>query len=362
MSVPVWFEGIFAELIQMGEQLPHALLLHGQRGIGKRELAVSLAQSLLCEARLANHQACGQCASCTWFKQGNHPDFRLVQPAWVNVNEPMLQAFGMVDGEEGVEAESPETDASGKKTKTLSREIKIEQVRGLMDWISMGNHRGGVKVMVFYPAEAMNPHAANALLKTLEEPPPATHFILVTHRLDSLLPTIRSRCRLLGLPSPNQQQAMQWLLQQGLAEPEKALAYHGGAPLAAWFASQEPHRSEADKLVQLQAALANPEQLNALALAELLQKSPLNMIIAALQRWIYDIISLSSSTMIRYHPEQQAVLAKLVSRLSVKGTAQRQLLAYAEQLNDAQRLAQHPLSAKLVLESLCLTYQRLFTS
>ncbi|WP_424195443.1 DNA polymerase III subunit delta' [Ampullimonas aquatilis] len=362
MSMPVWFETAFDELMQMGEQLPHALLLHGQRGIGKRELAVALAQSLLCEARLSNQQACRQCASCTWFRQGNHPDFRLVQPAWVNVNEPMLQPIGLVDGDDGTEGEGADSDATGKKTKTLSREIRIEQVRGLMDWISMGNHRGGVKVMVFYPAEAMNPHAANALLKTLEEPPPATHFILVTHRLDSLLPTIRSRCRLLGLPTPNQQQAMQWLQQQGLPEPAKALSYHGGAPLAAWFASQEPHRSEADKFSQLQAALASPEQMSALALAELLQKSPLNLVIAALQRWIYDIISLSSSTMIRYHPEQQAVLAKLVSRLGAKGTAQRELLAYAAQLNDAQRLAQHPLSAKLVLESLCLTYQRLFTS
>jgi len=83
----------------------------------------------------------------------------------------------------------------GKKTKVLSKEIKIDQVLGLMNFFSLGSHRGGLRVVLLYPAESINVFAANALLKSLEEPPAGVVFILVTARIDRLLPTIISRCR-----------------------------------------------------------------------------------------------------------------------------------------------------------------------
>src|SRR5215218_365069 len=99
--------------------------------------------------------------------------------------------------------------------------------------MSLSTHRAGHRVLLIHPAEAMAPAAANALLKTLEEPPPASLIVLVSDRPARLLPTIRSRCRLVTLREPPTEQALAWLREQGVPGPEAALAAAGGAPLLA---------------------------------------------------------------------------------------------------------------------------------
>ena len=106
-------------------------------------------------------------------------------------------------------------------------------MRALEGFIHLTSHRGGARVVLIHPAEALNLSAANALLKSLEEPPPRTYFLLVAHRWHYLLPTIRSRCRLVALPLPEAGAALAWLRGQKVAEPELALAHAGGAPLSA---------------------------------------------------------------------------------------------------------------------------------
>jgi DNA polymerase III delta prime subunit len=120
-----WQTDDWSRLQQLREHWPHALLLHGQAGIGKLRFAQHLAQGLLCEARQANGEPCGACVACTWFTQGNHPDYRIVVPE-------ALAAEAGVSGSADEKAEKADGD-EGKKTRAPSKEIKIEQIRGLLD-------------------------------------------------------------------------------------------------------------------------------------------------------------------------------------------------------------------------------------
>jgi len=206
-----WHKSDFEGLLARKEALPHALLFRGNPGIGKLALAESLARALLCEQPGPGGSACGQCTACGWMAQGSHPDFRRLEPE--------------------ILAEQNEREEGGEKKASL--QIQVEQVRTLADFINVSSHRGGVKVVLIHPAETLNIHAANALLKNLEEPPARTYFLLVAHRWHQLLPTIRSRCQNVALPPPPVEAARDWLKQQGLRNPELALAQAGGAPLLA---------------------------------------------------------------------------------------------------------------------------------
>src|SRR3954471_4942060 len=217
-----WNEPILNRIQREG--LPHALLIHGAQGVGKLALAERIAQLVLCEAPPEAKKPCGQCDGCRWFLGGNHPDFRRVEP------EALMPA---AEVEEGGDAPAPARRAKP------SFDIKIDQVRELADFLHIGSHRGARRVALVHPAEAMNPSAANALLKGLEEPPAAAMFILVSHRPSRLLATVRSRCVSLPVPIPAREAALEWLRADGLKDPERWLAYAGGAPLRAIaFASQ----------------------------------------------------------------------------------------------------------------------------
>src|SRR3972149_729419 len=154
-----WIEVQLAELAEMRARLPHALLVHGREGVGQFELGMAFAQFLLCEKPAPNGRACVRCSACLWFEQGNHPDFRLLQPE------------SMAGDEEGEAA---------TESKKKSDQIKIEQVRDLQRFLAVGAHRSGIRVIVLHPADAMNISTQNAVLKSLEEPPPYTLFLLVT--------------------------------------------------------------------------------------------------------------------------------------------------------------------------------------
>ena len=173
-----WNEPILESLKRRADTLPHALLIHGPQGVGKLKLAERVVQLLLCEAADAGRKPCGACDGCRWYLAGNHPDFRRVEPE-------ALAAPVEAEGEE------PASTRKGKP----SQEIKIDQVRELAGFLNIGSHRGRRRVALVHPADEMNAHAANALLKSLEEPPGDAMFVLVSHRPMRLLATIRSRCR-----------------------------------------------------------------------------------------------------------------------------------------------------------------------
>src|SRR5690349_18829158 len=149
-----WQQDAWKELGRYRGQRPHALLLRGREGLGAEALAQTFAQSLLCESPQADGLPCGRCPACNWFAQGNHPDFRLLQP----------ESFAPDAAAEG-------EDAPPAKKEKKSEQIRIDQVRALQDFLGIGTHRGGLRVIVVHPAEAMNENTQNALLKNLEEPP-----------------------------------------------------------------------------------------------------------------------------------------------------------------------------------------------
>jgi len=246
-----WQEAVWTRLIEMRERLPHALLFHGRPGIGKLHLAEVLAQSLLCENRSKQGLACGVCPACVWFSAGNHPDYRLIQP----------EALSPTDED----AETGEAGEEGKKKP--SKQIKIDQIRALSDFLNVGSHRNGYRVVLVYPAESMNPGSANALLKSLEEPSPEVIFLLVSHQPRRLLATVRSRCHALALSLPARALSLRWLQEQGGGATAAELAFAGDAPLTA-AALQDDGAESRRKLFDL---LGQPAA-SALTLADFCQR------------------------------------------------------------------------------------------
>ena len=312
---------------RVARNLPHAVLVHGGDGWGELEFAQALARSLLCEDRRPDGGACGRCGACGWFAQGNHPDFRLVVP----------ESMAAQQEEEGAEP--------GKKK---SDQIRIEQVRDLGDFLAVGTHRAGARVILIYPAEAMNANTQNALLKNLEEPPPGTVFLLVTAQPERLLPTVRSRCLKFPMSPPEPRVALRWLKEQGVEHPEAALAAFGGAPLAAL----EGAHSERERLTFIE-GLRRPG-FDPIALAESVQRVPPWDLVGWLQRWAFDLLLARASGQVRYHVGHEEAIAEISQRCEPTSVA-----AYLRRLAQARALARHPLNPKLFVEDLLLQYQRL---
>lgn len=328
-----WQKNDWARLQELRKRPAHGLLFKGSKGIGKLDLAINYAQSLLCQQPDVSGFACGNCPSCHWFEQDSHPDFRLLQPEALSL-----------DGEESEDSKS----VSGKKP---SKQISIDQIRGLADFFGMTAHQGGRRVIVIHPAEAMNTNAANALLKNLEEPPQGLLIILVSHKPQQLLQTILSRCLSFALPAPDAASATRWLAEQGVKNPADALATSGFAPLQAVQLDLKLGSEERDKLLR---AVRQPGGMDVFALAEGLQKTEQVLVVQWLQQWCYDLSSMKLSGRLRYHPGEEAVIKKLVESIAPLNLARLQ-----KHLQTAKREAQHTLNPKLFFESLLFVYRQL---
>jgi len=342
-----WQTDDWNRLQQLRAHWPHALLLHGQAGIGKLRFAQHLAQGLLCEAPQANGEPCGTCVACNWFAQGNHPDYRIVVP------EALAAEAGQANGANGADEKADKADdGEGKKTRAPSKEIKIEQIRGLLDFVGVGSHRGGARVVVLYPAEALNVAAANALLKTLEEPPAGVVFLMVSARIDRLLPTIISRCRQWPMSVPAPQAAAQWLAGQGVDDAPTLLAEAGGAPLAALALARDENRALRDWTLK---QLAAGSGCDAFACGEALQKLPVPLVLSWLQRWMYDLLAQSTAGAPRYFPQASAALTRCASQADANAFAR-----FLRTVTRQRAVENHPLNARLVFEELFIGYRTLF--
>jgi len=320
-----WHERDFQQLARRAGRLPHALLFKGAAGIGKRAFAGALAQGLLCETPTAPLIACATCEACHWFSTGNHPDFRLLQP-------------------EAAEATPEDAEPTDKKKK---RDISVDQVRAMEDFVHISAHRGGAKVVLIQPAEAMNVNAANALLKGLEEPPPETYFLLVSDRPHLLPATIRSRCQQMALSPPMPHEAAEWLTQNGSSQPELALAQAGGAPLLAAEIDSAEYWSGRKEFLEGLSSRA----FDALGLAEKFSAHPIPQLINWLQRWTYDLASLCFQQRLRYNRDFKAALATIAR--CANGL---EVLRFHRELVRFQRIVNHPLNARLLVEDLLLRY------
>jgi DNA polymerase-3 subunit delta' len=294
-------------------------------------LARTFAQALLCEAPSSEGLPCGACRACHWFEQGNHPDSRIVEPE------------ALADGSAG------DGEGQSKASASPSRQIKIDQVRELQEFLAIGTHRGGMRVILVRPAEAMNAATANALLKSLEEPPPGTVFLLVSSAPDRLLPTVRSRCQRIAVPSAAPEDALPWLRAQGLKDPETGLRHAGNAPLAALEEAGESARTR-DTLI---ARLGRPDS-TALDLADACQGAAPEAVVGWLQKWAYDLVALRFGGAIRYNVRHESALRAIAGAISVPA-----LLRFERSLSAARAIALHPLNPRLFLEDIFLRYAQL---
>ena len=326
-----WQNEIWQQLQGLRSRLPNALVLKGAEGIGKLDLAMDYAQSILCAAPLPSGFACQTCPSCHWFLQETNPDFRLIQP----------DAMAALD-------DAPEKE-SGKKA---SREIGVDQIRALSTFVNLSAHSGGYRVVVVHPAEAMNSNSANALLKTLEEPTDKLLFILVTNKPQQLLPTILSRSLSFAVPMPSVETSSAWLKKQGVPDPATLMAQTGFAPLLALQWAGEGAGTE-ERKVMLE-AIKQTTRFDAIALAEQLQRAAPVQVIHFLQQWCYDLASYKQAGVIRYFPQYIDYIDKLS-----KGVSLQALLRYIKDLQTAKREAFHPLNPRLLFESILLAYQQL---
>ncbi len=315
-----WTQALWRDLTGDRARLPHALLLHGPRGIGKRAFATDLAQWLLCEQPGAEG-ACGQCKACGWFEQGGHPDFKRVEPA----------------------AEAELEDEPGKKG---GKYVTIKEIRALGDFLGLVSHQGGWRVVVIQPAEALNPAAANALLKTLEEPPANVLLVLVAHQPRRLPATVLSRCRKMALALPDRETAKAWLEQQGM-DALTLLDEVGGAPLLALECAEPDRLSRRARFLD---ALAEP---SAQGLSDLAQGSRdrVEESWGWLTRWLYDLLAIQAQGSARYFPESEPALRKLAAHSKPVALWQCQ-----QELIAAGRWLRHPLNGQLLLESWLLRY------
>ena len=321
---------IWRQLTAAGAALPHALLFAGPAGLGKRELADALALRLLCERpRQAFEMACGQCDSCLMMANGQHPDFRLLQPD------------AAADSED-------ETPPDGEKKKA-SKQIRIQQVREVEEFFYVGGHRGGARVCLIDPAESMNGVTANSLLKILEEPSSSFYFLMISHGWRKLLPTILSRSRRIMFAPPETTQAHAWLKEHKLAEQAKWLPFFGNAPLEIADAAKSGRLKGLETLVtDLQKPL---DPLSQAARWESLVKtdSALNMeeLVTTIQKWLFDLGRCAIGAAPRFFPQ-----------LALKAQAQQLalpvLMQAAREVARMRGLASHPLNARLFLEDLCV--------
>jgi DNA polymerase-3 subunit delta' len=200
MNIPPWHTELWTRLQarRQRDALPHALLLCGPQGLGKRDFLRRFVRGLLCQ-HPQDGNACGACRSCLLFDAGTHPDY-------------VALSYGL------------------RKDGVQRAEIVVDQIRELSARLATASQFGGWQIASIDPADAMNTAAANALLKTLEEPARQTMLILVADAPWRMPATIRSRCQRIDFALPKQDEALSWLQAAGVRDAPAALAAAGGNP------------------------------------------------------------------------------------------------------------------------------------
>lgn len=247
--------------LKRAQRLPHALLLYGAEGLGKNAFARSLAKSLLCQQPAEDGAACGKCGKCRLVTAGTHPDLSVIVP-------------------------TPPEKSSSKKPVL---HIRIGAIRTLCSKLASTSQLEGYRIALFENADRMVIQAANALLKTLEEPGADTLIILVTSRPHRLPVTIRSRCQSIRFPNPGETEALEWLAAQGIKKAEVALNLAHGAPLVAARYEEEQRQ---DRELLSAALLAATRGEATLSYAQKLSNLPKDKSFAWLLDWIGDLARL----------------------------------------------------------------------
>ena len=292
-------------------RLSHAYLIEGPQGLGKLHLAFRMAARVL---------------ELPW--PAANPPIPLPHPdlSWVTL----------------------EVDDEGKQKK----QIGIQQVRDACASLAMTSYGGGWKVAVIWPAEQLNPHSANALLKTLEEPAPRTLLLLVRSRLDTLPATIASRCQRVRIAPPAPEDAVAWLeARAGGGQWTRLLALAGDAPLMALLLAEEGFR-ELDEgfsrdLLDLLGRRREPFEVA----AEWARK-PLAMTLRWLDVWTSELVRFKAAgARPVLAPEALRALQKALERIPLQ-----RLFRYRDEVRSAMIRNDGAFNAQMVLENLLVPW------
>lgn len=319
-AVPPW---IATQTRQLLAQQGHAWLLHGPSGLGQYRLALEMARAWLCE-HPSEHGACGTCPSCHAIAVRTHADLCVLMPETTMVE----RAWPL--------SEKAQAEIDDKKRKP-SREIRVDAMRDAIEFAQRTSARGRGKVVLVYPAEQMNAVTANALLKTLEEPPGDVRFVLATESSHQLLPTIRSRCLGHAMRWPSEPDARQWLGSQGVdaAQVDVLLQAAGGRP---------------EDVLNLQAAGMSAEswlkfpQAMAAGDAAFIRDWPVAQLVDALQKLCHDSLCAHQGAQPRFF---------MLKRPDAVRTASFEALSqWARALKRSRSTMDHPFNAGLMQEAL----------
>ena len=331
----------------------HAWLLQGPSGLGQYNLALELARAWLCE-NTTFAGACYQCASCHSVDVRTHPDLCVLMPETV-----------------ALELDWPLDEKSQKEIENKrkpSKEIRVDAVREMINFTQHTRSGGHTKVVLVYPAERMNHVTANAILKTLEEPPGECRFVLASEAAHILLPTIRSRCQTHTMVWPDEKQALDWLVAQGLgaADAKATLRAAGGRPEDALELAKAGLKAAQWSSFPLMVSRGQPSALADLTPAQAIDR---------LQKLCHDMLAVQTGASPRFFEvaDLQAVSgntkgassASSISASVARGTgstsssgAMYSLTQWAKDLMEAARTAQHTYNPGLMLEALMAQAQQ----
>ncbi|MBL4828682.1 MAG: DNA polymerase III subunit delta' [Aliivibrio sp.] len=277
-----WQQQIWQQWQQLiiQDRLPHALLCSMPDGMGRENIVALLAKTLLCQT--PGIEPCGMCHSCELSTSGNHPDLH-----WLK----------------------PEKEGKG---------INVDQIRLCNHWAWESSQFNGKRVIIIDPADSMNEAAANAILKTLEEPPQSCQFILLSSSQHALLPTIVSRCSSWGLPVVEESMALQWLKEEhDLSASKQAVRVCGGFPLTVVDYYQNKHKAAHETLITKFVDYIDSEQPRFSELMLCMAKDP-NRTLLWLSYLLLDVQKVQqgvNSNLV--HDDCRAVLEALSMKLTV---------------------------------------------
>jgi DNA polymerase III subunit delta' len=309
--LPPWFTVPCGEVNAAiaADRLAHGLLIHEDPGAGGMELARWIAQRVNC--REPARAPCGECQECRWIAADQHPDLTRL---------------------------SPEGD---------STQITIQSVRDLAADLSLTAHGRGYKIAIIQPAEAMNVFAANALLKTLEEPPKKTLVLLVTSQPSRLLPTLRSRCSKLRLVGPKREMAANYLEEARGAGPwTEALAATGAGPFTLMDADPAALAQLRNDTISTLQDIGSGN-LQPPAVAERWAKDELSIRLSCLESWVTDRILESAPIRDVTHLSQAGLPPKIC-----------RLFEFSDAIRDMRKLAHTPINKTMAVEALLWRWAR----
>ena len=328
MSNAPWIQ---AQTRQLLSQRGHAWLLHGPSGLGQYDLALGLAQAWLCEHPTADG-ACGTCGSCHAIAVRTHADLCVLMP-----ETTMLELGWPL-------SEKAQSDIDDKKRKA-SKEIRLDAMRDAVEFAQRTSARDRGKAVLVFPAEQMNHVTANALLKTLEEPPGDVKFVLASESAHQLLPTIRSRCLGHTMVWPEKGAAIEWLASKGVPNDQAhlLLSAAGGRP---------------DDALAYAASGRNPQDWAALPKAmahgdvNFVREWTAAQLIDGLHKLCHDMLARQTGAVPRFFEVSQLGPQVQLSTLT----------QWSKSLSNAMKTMDHPFNAGLMQEALVGQAQRALNS